>query len=295
MKQFILFLGFLFPYLLMAQSSLLRVADIEALPTKPALARLSYGTDPNQFGELRLPDGEGLHPVVVILHGGCWLSAYDLTLMDPMATALTQAGYATWNLEYRRVGNPGGGWPGTFRDIIDGVNYLRELARTYPLDLSRVVVVGHSAGGHLALWLGVSRKLSSNSPIANADALPLSGILSLAGIVDPATYLDREGNSCGASVDDLLGGLPEDHPARYREASPLAQVPLGIPHILLTGERDPIVPVGHVAIFAEAATAAGDKSRSVTVSGAGHFEVIAPGSVAWPQILSSIHDLMTRE
>lgn len=279
---------------LSSQSELMSVADVRSLPVDPPERQSAYGSDPLQFGELRLPERKGPHPVVVILHGGCWLNAYDLHLMDPMATALTRAGYATWNLEYRRIGDEGGGWPGTFRDVAAGLNHLRELVLEYDLDLSRVVVVGHSAGGHLSLWLAGQHQLPAGSEIAESDLLPLSGVVSLAGIVDPETYLVREGQSCGSAVDDLLGGLPEDLPERYRQASPLALAPLGVRQILITGEEDRIVPLAHVNLFYEKAKKDGDKVKSVAVPQAGHFEVIAPGSVAWRAVEKAIRKLIRR-
>ena len=126
--------------------------DIPLLPSDPAVARIAYGPDANQFADLRLPPGAGPSPVIAIFHGGCWAEFADLAYTAPLASALTREGWATWNIEYRRIHQPGGGWPGTFDDAARGVDALREAARQYPLDFSRVVVIGHSAGGQLALW-----------------------------------------------------------------------------------------------------------------------------------------------
>ncbi|MEZ5040389.1 MAG: alpha/beta hydrolase [Saprospiraceae bacterium] len=277
------------------EAQLMRVADVLSLPVNAPDLRSAYGPDSLQFGELRLPEDKGLHPVVVIIHGGCWLNAYDLHLMDPMATALTQAGYATWNLEYRRVGDEGGGWPGTFLDIAAGLNHLRELASGHDLDLSRIVVIGHSAGGHLALWLAGQHQLPGDSEIFTRDLVPISGVVSLAGITDPVTYLVREGQSCGTAVSGLLGGFPEDLPRRYQEASPLALAPLGVRHILITGEEDPIVPLAHISPYTDLAQEKGAKIKSIAVPGAGHFEVIAPGSNAWKEVEKAIRKLSKRK
>lgn len=127
--------------------------DILSRAQPPADARIAYGSDPHQFGELRLPKSKGSHPVVMNIHGGFWRAKYDLLHASHLCAALTRAGAATWNLEYRRVGNPGGAWPGTFEDITNGYRFLRQIARQYHLDLTRVVVMGHSAGGHLAVAL----------------------------------------------------------------------------------------------------------------------------------------------
>lgn len=269
-------------------AQLMRPADLAVLPVDPPDRRLAYGADSLQYGELRLPAGAGPHPVVVIIHGGCWLNAYDLHLMDPMATALTRAGYATWNLEYRRIGDAGGGWPGTFHDVAIGLNHLRQLASEYALDLGRVVVTGHSAGGHLALWLAGQRRLPAASKLRPGEPLAVAGVVSLAGIVDPATYLVREGQGCGTAVDELLGGWPEDLPGRYQEASPMALAPLGVPQVLITGTEDRIVPLTHVRPYSEKAAGAGDSLRFVEVARAGHFEVIAPGSVAWEAVMEAV-------
>src|ERR1043166_8512394 len=134
--------------------------DLLNLPVAPG-RRMAYGTDQLQLGELRVPEGRGPHPVVVVLHGGCWVAklgnlderAVALDLVRPLAAALTEAGIATWNLEYRRLGNAGGGWPGTFQDVAHGTDYLRHIARENRLDLNRVVAIGHSAGGHPAMWV----------------------------------------------------------------------------------------------------------------------------------------------
>jgi len=292
---FLTFITLLMSSSLHSQSELMRVADVMALPVSSPTVQSAYGPDALQFGQLRLPEGKGLHPVVVILHGGCWLNAYDLHLMDPMATALTSAGYATWNLEYRRIGDEGGGWPGTFLDVTAGLNHLRELVLEYDLDLSRVVVIGHSAGGHLALWLTGQHQLPEDSEVFTSDLMPISGVVSLAGITDPETYLDREGQSGGSAVDKLLGGLPEDFPRRYQETSPLALAPLGVRHVLITGEEDGIVPLSHSYPYVEKARKKKSKVKSVAVPDAGHFEVIAPGSVAWKEVEKAIRKLIKRK
>jgi acetyl esterase/lipase len=117
--------------------------DIKKLPVPAGAQRFSYGSDPSQFGELRLPQTKGPYPVVVVIHGGCWYSEYDLSYLENFNARLTRLGVATWSLEYRRIGNPGGGWPGTFTDVSRGRDYLRVLARSHPLDLKRVIVIGH--------------------------------------------------------------------------------------------------------------------------------------------------------
>ena len=146
---------------------------ISVLEKAPRGEKFSYGEDPLQFGELYLPAGDGPFPVVVLIHGGCWLAEFDQAHLRSLAVAARDSGFAVWNVEYRRVGNPGGGWPGTFLDVAAGTDYLRELARQHPLDLEQVVPVGHSAGGHLALWLAMRSQLTAKErriPCRSASA-----------------------------------------------------------------------------------------------------------------------------
>src|SRR5215468_1564796 len=194
-------------------------------PAPPADARVSYGSNEFEFGELRLPKGPGPHPVAVIIHGGCWMSEYGLSYMGHLSAALTEVGVATWSVEYRRVGNQGGGWPGTFEDVARAADHLRKIAKTYPLDLNRVVAVGHSAGGHLALWLAARKLLPKDSPAYSHDPLPLRGVVSLAGVTD----LRRNGTACDANVTQLMGGAAKDKAAIYNQASPIELLPLGVP------------------------------------------------------------------
>lgn len=255
-----------------------------------AFLRIQYGLDSLQFGDLRLPDGEGPFPVIVIIHGGCWLNQYDYTLMNAMAEDLTQRGYVTWNLEYRRIGDPGGGWPGTFLDIADGFRFIDQLSKDYPLDLNRVLVTGHSAGGHLALWLGAYNSLPESSELAGERIPGIQGIVSLAGITDLEAY--RSPSGCGASVDQLMGGLPASFNERYREASPIHLLPNYVPTFLINGEEDSIVPVSHVKPYFDEAVVKEGAVELVLVPEAGHFEVIRPGSIAWTSIINAFEALI---
>jgi acetyl esterase/lipase len=261
-------------------------ADAVALPRPAADHRLSYGSDPLQFGELRLPPGPGPHPVAVVIHGGCWLAEYDLGYVSALAAALAEAGVATWSVEYRRVGNDGGGWPGTFADLAAAADHLRALAATHALDLGRVAAVGHSAGGHLALWLAARHRLAAGDPLRGPSPLPLAGVVALAGIPDLATYASPDG--CGAAVAELLGDEPGAVPDRLRRASPAELLPLGLPCVLVVGELDTIVPPRHAEAYAAAAAAAGDQVRVLSLPDAGHFELVAPGSAAWPAVRDAV-------
>lgn len=256
--------------------------------TPPADHRISYGKDPLQFGELRLPKGEGPHPLAIILHGGCWLSEYGLSYMGHLSASLTEAGVATWSLEYRRVGNEGGGWPGTFQDVAQGTDYLRVLAKTYSLDLNRVVAVGHSAGGHLALWLAARKQLPNNSPLYAADPIPLSGVIPLAAITD----LRKTGTACDGTVGKLMGGSAKDFSDRYSQSSPIDLLPLGVKQTIIHGEVDNIVPLSMAKDYTEAAKQKSEEVKLVVIEKAGHFELVDPQSAAWQKVKDEVLELL---
>ncbi len=259
---------------------LMSVDDILALPCPDPDFRLAYGDDPLQFGDLRLPRSPAPHPVAIVIHGGCWRSRYDITHIGSFSEALTREGIATWTLEYRRVGDSGGGWPGTFLDVARGTDHLRALAREHPLDLSRVVAVGHSAGGQLALWLAARWKLPTKSEIrGGGNPLALKGVVSLAGVDDLRRALDA--GVCDDMAAALLGGGPDERPERYGEASPVELLPIGAPLRLLNGALDPVVPAAFGRDLERRSRAAGDDVALTLIEDAGHFELIAPSSEAF--------------
>ena len=223
-------------------SAVLTYEDILALPAPPPGSRLSYGPYPLHFGELRWPEGPGPHAVIVVIHGGCWRAENDGAHIAPLSAVLTSLGYATWTVEYRRVGDDGGGWPGTFLDVGKGVDFLRTIAEQHPLDLSKVVLLGHSAGGHLAMWCAARHRLPATSELFTPDPLPVRGVVSLAGISDLRAYSAGTGY-CNESAVALMGGTPEEQPDRYDQASPLELLPSGVHQRILHGSLDAIVPV----------------------------------------------------
>lgn len=276
------------------KSKLVTWQDIEALPAPAAGTRIAYGSDSSQFGDLRLPEGKGPFPVVVVVHGGCWLSDYNLAYMSHLSAALTEAGYATWNLEFRRVGNVGGGWPGTFLDVAKGTDFIRKLAKDYPVDKKQVVVLGHSAGGHLALWLAGREKLSRKNFLYTRNPLKVKGVVSLAGIADLEKYAADKG-SCNAAVTKLMGGLPADVPDRYLQASPMQLLPLKVPQRLVQGSLDPIVPVTQASEYAALANKKGDAAEVILLPEAGHFDLVAPQSPAWEKVLEAVQAVFQKE
>ena len=264
--------------------------DVLALPATPADARIAYGPGPQQFGELWLPRARGLHPVAIVVHGGCWRSQYGEAHVRPVCAALARAGIAAWCLEYRRLGDEGGGWPGTLEDVARGADHVRQLAQPHGLDLGRVVAVGHSAGGHLALWLAGRSRLPDADPRRGKDPLRLRGVVGLAPIPD----LARAGGDqvCGDSVPLLLGGLPDARPDRYAAASPSALLPLGVPQQLVHGREDRIVPIAMSERYVAMAREKGDTAGLVAIDGAGHFDLIAPTSKAWRQVEEAVLALL---
>jgi acetyl esterase/lipase len=245
------------------------------LPPGPA-ARVPYGDGPQQFGELRIPQGAGPFPVMVLIHGGCYQNAFDYVYMTRLAAWLTEQGLATWTIEYRRLGDEGGGWPGTFQDVANATDALRKLAPTSRIDLERVYAGGHSAGGQLALWLATRQKLPEGSEIFTKDPLLIRGVLGLAAITDLAQYRNGPPKSCHSSVEPLLGGTPETVATRYAETSPKQRLPLGVPQVFIQGGKDPIVSAESVQAYADAAKKAGDEVVTLPLPEAGHFESSVP-------------------
>lgn len=264
--------------------------NLAELAKAPAGQKISYGSDPLQFGELHVPPGPGPHPVVINVHGGCWLAEYNIDHSRALANALAKEGIAVWNLEYRRVGNVGGGWPGTFLDVAAGAEYVHELAKKHPLDLKRVITVGHSAGGHFALWLAARWNMLRDIEFPPAAPVALRGVVALA----PASELDElhAKGVCGNVIDKLMDGGPAGNPGRYRGAMPSAMAPLGVEQFILIGEHDKAWrPIGE--LYVERARLAGDLAiESIVIPDVGHFEVIDPGSSAWPVVLKSVKALL---
>jgi acetyl esterase/lipase len=269
---------------------LLTVDDYMRLPPVVADRRWSYGADPAQFGDLYLPSQPGPHPVVIMLHGGCWRAQYGLAPLGQLCTALASEGLAVWNVEYRRLGN-GGGWPTTFTDVAAGADALRDIAADTGLDLSHVVAMGHSAGGHLALWLAGRRRIRAESALFAAEPLALRGVVSLAGVPDLAEAVKRD--ICGGACQELVGGLPEAVPERYQDASPLALSPLGIPQWHVIGVDDQSVPADYVQQCVRVAQQY-DQIQLDLLPDTGHFEPVVPTTAAWMAVRHAVLTLLGR-
>jgi dipeptidyl aminopeptidase/acylaminoacyl peptidase len=234
--------------------------------------RHRYGPHFHQFGDLILPQAGGPAPVAVVVHGGYWREQFTLDIADELARDLARRGWAAWNAEFRRVGEvSGGGHPQTFDDVAAAVDALATMDA--PLDLERVVAIGHSAGGTLALWAAGR----------TGAAVPLAGVVSQAGVTD-LREADRRRLGNGAAAE-LMGAGAEQAPERYAQASPMERLPLGVPHLLVHGDADDRVPLDLSVRYAEAARAAGDDVELVIRPGEDHFVHLDPGSGAWAAVV----------
>ncbi len=252
--------------------------------------RIQYGSKAFQYGELYVAqEKQGKTPVVILIHGGFWRAAYGLSLMRGLARDLAQHGITAWNIEYRRVGNNNGGWPATMLDVALATDYVRVLAAQYALDEGRVVTVGHSAGGHLALWVAARHRITSGE-LVTQDPMKITGVVSLAGCAD-LEYVAQLGLGRDAAVE-LLGGDPQAVPERYATASPAALLPLGVPQVLVHGTRDNNVPFDVSQFYARKALEAGDDVTLIELPGADHFVVIDPTSESWAITLKEIQRVL---
>ena len=247
--------------------------DILRVPPPPADQRVTYGADANQFVDVRLPRGAGPHPVLLNLHGGYWRAKYDLRYAGHLCEALRATGVATFNVEYRRVGNDGGGWPGTFEDIRSAYDFVRQKYSQFHLDVKRLAVMGHSAGGQLALCLA-------------AHETSLGAAISLAGVVDLKGAFAR--HLSNDAVVEFLGGTPSEVPEHYREADPMD---LSLAHTrqwLLHGADDDTVPVEFSRHYAALKKKKGERVELVEVAGAGHFDFIDPRSEGFKKVKRAV-------
>ncbi len=257
--------------------------DILTLPPPSADLRVAYGSDPNQFVDLRFPpkrQGRAPYPLVMNIHGGFWRAKYSLDHAGHLCAALKESGIATANIEYRRVDNPGGAWPGTFDDVRSAYRFLVQSAPKHNFDLSKIVIVGHSAGGQLALCLAAHEPTILN-------------VLVLAGVVDlqSAYQLGLSNNA----VVEFLGGTPSEVPDHYREANPMQFSIRQGRQWLIHGSADDIVPLAfsrNYAMHAKNEHRAA-KVRLIEINGAGHFDLIDPRTTAWQEGKSCILQLLT--
>lgn len=264
-------------------------ADLADFPHPPPDHRIAYGDDPLQFCDLRLPNGDGPHPVAIFIHGGQWKAEFDISHSDKLTDALARNGIATWSLEYRRVGNEGGCWPGTFLDIGQGVDHLRNIADQYALDLAQVITMGHSAGGHLAIWAAARANIPVDTELGVEDPLSVRGVLGLAPAADLRGLQTTQ--FCGDVINQLMGGSPDEYPDRYRWGDPVELSAGDLPQLLIIGKYDLVwAPAG--LSYYKIAKARGDNVQMVEATESGHFEMIDPDSSTWPLVLSCVSRLL---
>ena len=250
---------------------------------KPAPdATVDYGTDPYQKVDVWVPQGKGPFPTVLMVHGGCWTTSIaDRSLMNWIADDLRKDGIAVWNVDYRGVDRPGGGYPGTFTDAAAAADALKTNARKYHLDAKHVVAVGHSAGGHLALWLAARGKIARTSPLYTRSPLKIAHAISLGGLPDLEATAASPDNGCGVEVVGKLVGAPGSRPDVYADTSVPRLLPLGVAQDLVNGQEDKIIPLRMGTDYVAAARAKGDSAELHIVAQTGHVELVAPETAAW--------------
>ncbi|WP_395613437.1 alpha/beta hydrolase family protein [Allosphingosinicella sp.] len=262
--------------------------DLLGRPRPAPTATVHYGADPLQVVDVWVPAGAGPHPVVLMVHGGCWQTEIaDRTIMNWIADDLRRRGIAVWNVDYRGVDRPGGGYPGTFQDAAAAADALRAHAADYHLDTRRVVAIGHSAGGHLALWLAGRPRLPADSPLRTANPLPIAEVVSLGGLPD-LEETARSENGCG---NEVIGRLTNGH---FADTSVPRLAPLGLPQVLINGRQDRIIPIPYAEGYARPMRAAGDDVRIRMLDHTGHVELVAPETAAWAAAVEELQRALHR-
>lgn len=248
---------------------------------------LPYGPEKLQFGELRVPtsSGKNPHPVVILVHGGCWANQIgnrdprdtSFEPFRPLAVALHDAGFATWNIEYRRAGDAGGGWPGTYHDLSLAVDHLRKIAKSKRLDLRNVIVAGHSSGGHLALWIAARHRIPATSPVHTKNPLRVQAAVNLDGPPDAEAAVPFERKFCPPppAITRFMGGSPAEVSERYRDGSATSFLPIGVKQVILSAgllNSSPTLARDY------AAKAKGDEVRVEVLEKTGHFDLVFPST-----------------
>jgi acetyl esterase/lipase len=271
------------------------LANYLALSGPAPSASFAYGSAPSQFAELFLPRGAGPFPVAVLVHGGCWTKEYGgITQMRNVAGALAARGIAAWSVEYRRVDEAGGGYPGTYQDMNAALAMLAQQARRYPLDLNRLVAVGHSAGGQLVQWMAGRARIPATSPLYVPDPLPVKNVVSLGGLADLRREQAVIKSSCDREIGQLTGAPGEHRQDVFSDTNAGDLLPNGSRTTLVTGALDVFSPPRVARDYAARARAAGDAAKVVILPGASHYDEVAARSASWPLVLEAIESALKR-
>lgn len=270
-------------------STVMKWSDLLTRPKPSPTTTVAYGSDAFQVADLWLPSGRGPHPTVLMVHGGCWQTDIaDRTIMNWVSDDLRGRGIAVWNIDYRGVDRPGGGYPGTYLDASAAMHSLEQNAARYNLDLKRLTAVGHSAGGHLALWLAGQHRLKKDSPLQSRTSSPIRTVISLGGLPDLEQAAKPPGSGCGTEVIAKISG------GRFAETSVPRLGPLGVRQVLINGSQDNIIPVAFAYDYTAAMRAQGDSVVVRMVDRSGHVELISPDSRAWRIAVDEINTALGR-
>jgi acetyl esterase/lipase len=288
-----------------APAALMKWPDLLERPRPEPSASVTYGEHQLQRVDLWLPAGKGPHPTVLMVHGGCWQTEIaDRRIMNWIADDLRKRGTAVWNIDYRGVDREGGGYPGTFADAAAATDALRTHAAKYNLDISPLVATGHSAGGHLALWLAArgapaanasNPLIPSGSPLLSPDPLKIDTVVSLGGLPDLELAATPPGSGCGTEIIEKLVG-PATLSSRnvYADTSVPRLAPLRVRQVLINGMQDRIIPTAYASDYEAKMRAAGDDVRVRMIDNTGHVELIAPESAAWAVTVEEIERALRR-
>lgn len=256
--------------------------------------RIAYGPAPEQFGDLRVPPGAGPFPLAILVHGGCFVAEFARAEdLGELADSLRNVGIATWNVEYRRINSPGGGWPETFRDVGRAADHVRMLARDFPLDTARTIAVGHSAGGLLSLWLGARSGIPANAELHVREPLSLTAAVALGADGDLPPIAPVLANLCRVPVvEQLLGTDSTTRRQRAEQANPADMPRSVVPQLLISGEKDRFETPALRDAYVARAAAKGERIRMISHPDAGHFDVVNPKSSAWPTVRDALASLV---
>jgi acetyl esterase/lipase len=287
------------------QAELLKWPALLERPRPEPDSTIAYGPDQMQKADLWLPAGKGPHQTVLMVHGGCWQTEIaDRRIMNWIADDLRKRGTAVWNIDYRGVDRIGGGYPGTFADAAAAADSLRAHAARFRLDIRPLVAVGHSAGGHLALWLAARRSAKARapgpliprgSPLVAADPLPIDTVVSLGGLPDLELAATPPGSGCGTEVIEKLVGPPTLNIRNvYADTSVPRLAPLRVKQVLINGLQDRIIPTAYAEDYAGKMRSAGDEVTVRMIDRTGHVELIAPETAAWAATVGEIEAALGR-